>query len=260
MSRDSVGHTLIVATVLCVVCSLLVSAAAVGLRPRQELNKERDRQKTILELAGLYDENTPSEQSFESIESRLVDLETGQTVPADQLDPATYDQRRAVRDPEMSVAIPSDADVAGIGRREKYSVVYFVRKDDQIDQIILPIYGKGLWSTMYGFLSLGGDANTVRGITFYEHGETPGLGGEIDNVAWQQLWKGKQLFDDGGQLRLRVIKGTVDTDRPEAPYEVDGISGATITANGVTNTVQYWLGPEGYGPFLDQLKSEGVVQ
>ena len=182
MSRDSVGHTLIVATVLCIACSLLVSAASVGLHPRQVMNKENDRLKTILELTGLYEEDVPIKEAVRAIQTRVVNLDTGEYVPADQIDPSKFDQRRAANDPAESIAIPVDEDVTGIGRRENDSIVYLVNKDGKLDQIVLPIRGKGLWSTMYGYLALDSDTETVRGITFYEHGETPGLGGEIENV------------------------------------------------------------------------------
>ena len=260
MSRDSVTHTLTVAAVLCVVCSLLVSVAAVGLRPLQVANKERAQQKNILVLTGLYDENEPVEQTFEQIETRIIDLETGKFVDESEIDPNTYDQRKAAGDAELSVTIDPEKDVANIKRREKYSYVYLVRKGDTIDQIVLPVYGKGLWSTMYAFLSLDADANTIRGITFYEHGETAGLGGEIENKNWQESWSGKRVFDDDANIQLHVIKGPVDRERPEAVFEIDGISGATITVNGVTKMIRYWLGPDGFGPYLTQYKTAGGVQ
>ena len=260
MSRDSVGHTLIVATVLCIACSLLVSAASVGLHPRQVMNKENDRLKTILELTGLYEEDVPIKEAVRAIQTRVVNLDTGEYVPADQIDPSKFDQRRAANDPAESIAIPVDEDVTGIGRRENDSIVYLVNKDGKLDQIVLPIRGKGLWSTMYGYLALDSDKETVRGITFYEHGETPGLGGEIENVQWQKSWVGKHVYDGNGDLTLKVIKGMVDLKRPDAEYQIDGISGATITANGVTNMIHYWLGPQGFEKYLKRLRAEGVAQ
>ena len=258
MSRDSIGHTLIVAVVLCVACSLLVSGAAVGLKPRQMQNKERNSQKKILELTGLYNPEVPIEESFKSIDTRVVNLDTGEYVS--DIEPNSFDQRRAARDPALSESIPSNEDVAGIVRRENDSIVYLVDKDGELDQIVMPVRGTGLWSTMYGYLALSHDGTTVRGITFYEHGETPGLGGEIDNSQWQASWVGKHIFDEGGELKLNVIKGMVDTAKPNAEFEIDGISGATITANGVTNMIHYWMGPKGFGPYLHRLQEEGVVQ
>jgi Na+-transporting NADH:ubiquinone oxidoreductase subunit C len=255
MARESVSKTFIVAVVLAAVCSLLVAGAAIGLRPRQEANKIRDRKKNILIVAGLYDAKAPVEESFKQIEQHIVDLATGEYVAEDKLDPETFDQRAAAKDPELSVTIPPEKDLAGIRRREKYSLVYLVKKDGKLDQVILPIDGKGLWSTLYGFLAISGDLNTVKGITFYEHGETPGLGGEIDNPAWKAKWTGKKIYDKDGSLQLHVAKGTAEQNNP---HQVDGISGATLTANGVTNLVQYWLGDDGFKKLLKRLEGKGA--
>ncbi len=255
MARESVSKTFVVAIVLAAACSLLVSGAAIGLRSMQEANKVRDRKKNILIVAGLYDAKAAVEKSFQQIEPRVVDLATGEYAAEDQFDPETFDQRAAAKDPNLSVTIPSEKDLAGIGRREKYSLVYLVKKDDKLDQVILPVDGKGLWSTLYGFLALDGDLNTVKGITFYEHAETPGLGGEIDNPTWKAKWVGKKVFDDKGGVQLVVVKGVADES---SPHQVDGLSGATLTANGVTNLVQYWLGDDGFKKLLERLKSQGV--
>ena len=259
MARESAFHTLFVATMLCVVCSLLVSMAAVGLRPWQLQNKEQERQKNILMVAGLYRTDEPVETLFQQIDTRIVDLETGEFVGQDVVAPSTFDPKQAASDPEMSALIPPEHDIAGIKRREKYAFVYLVQRDGRLDQMVLPVYGKGLWSTMYGFLSLAADGTTVRGISFYEHGETPGLGGEIDNADWKASWKGKRVRDESGQFKLKVVKGAVDPSSPEAAYEVDGISGATITANGVSNMVAYWLGPHGFGSFLARQRAPEVT-
>jgi Na+-transporting NADH:ubiquinone oxidoreductase subunit C len=255
MARESVSKTFVVAIVLAAACSLLVAGAAIGLRPLQEANKIRDRKKNILIVAGLYDAKASVEESYEQIEPRIVDLATGEYVAEDKLDPANFDQRAAAKDPELSVKIPREKDLAGIGRREKYSLVYLVKKDDKLDQVILPIDGKGLWSTLYGFLAISGDLNTVKGITFYEHAETPGLGGEIDNPAWKAKWAGKKLYDEKGNIQLHVAKGTAAQDNS---YQVDGISGATLTANGVTNLVKYWLGDDGFKKLLERLQAKGA--
>lgn len=258
MARESLIKTYVVAIVLAVSCSLLVAGAAIGLRPMQEANKVRDRKKNILIVAGLYDEKTTVETAFEQIEAHIVDIETGEYVPEEQLDPETFDQRAAAQDPELSIAIPPQKDLAGIGRREKYALVYLVKKDDQLDQIILPVDGKALWSTVYGFLAIGDDLNTIRGITFYEHAETPGLGGEIDNPMWKSQWGGKKIYDEQGKVKLQIVKGVADKNSPQAEYQIDGLSGATLTANGVANLVHYWLGEDGFKKLLARLKDEGA--
>jgi Na+-transporting NADH:ubiquinone oxidoreductase subunit C len=125
-----------------------------------------------------------------------------------------------------------------------------------VEKLILPIYGKGLWSTLYGFLALEKDLKTVSGITFYQHGETPGLGGEVDNPNWKGKWQGKQAFDDSGDVIIKVIKGAVIPGAPDADHQIDGLSGATLTARGVDNLVQFWLGENGYGPYLQQIRED----
>ena len=262
MQRDSVQNTLVVATVLCVVCSVLVSGAAVGLRSTQEANKTLDRNRNVLLAAGLVNKEEATAERVneiftERIERELVDLESGEPVDASQapVDPETFDPRTAARNPELSIEIAADNDPAGIKRREKYSFVYKVNDENgDLKQVVVPIYGKGLWSTLYGFLALEADANTVDGITFYEHGETPGLGGEVENEQWQEKWIDKTVYSDSGQVELSVIKGAVDVDSASAEHQVDGLSGATITSNGVTGMIHYWLGPEAFGPYLDALR------
>lgn len=261
MARDSMGHTLLVATILCVVCSVFVSGAAVGLRGYQEANKVLDRQKNVLIAAELFDEEKNTLKDiptlFESIELVLIDLNTGRPVENAEIDPDTYDQRAAAKDPALRQAIAPENDVAGIHHREKYVFVYQVKKGGQVEQIVLPIYGKGLWSTLYGFIAMDADTTTIRGITFYEHAETPGLGGEVDNKQWKALWRGKKAFDNAWELKIEVVKGPASREGDKALYQIDGLSGATITSRGVSNLVRYWLGPDAFGPYLEKLRESG---
>ncbi len=255
MSNDSFAKTLIVATTLCLFCAVLVSAAAVGLRPLQLKNKELDMKKNILQVAELYDENSSIEVVFgEKIETKIVELSSGEYVELDN--PASFDQRKASKDPAQSVAIPAELDKAGIRRKAKNAPVYLVKEAGEVKLIILPVHGYGLWSTMYGFLALESDGTTVAGINFYDQGETPGLGGEVVNPKWRQLWKGKKVYNTEGEAILGLIKGTVTPATANAEFKVDGLAGATLTSVGVTNLIQYWLGQEGFAPYLAKLKKE----
>lgn len=256
MSRDSTAKVLSVALLLCLVCSILVSAAAVGLNARQERNKIEEKRRNILQAAGLFEAGKPLEEQFSQVRSRIVDLEKVAFV--DDFDPATFDSRSAARNPETSQRIPPQRDLADIKVRSRYKDVYLVLNEDGLQQLILPVHGKGLWSTMYGFISLADDLTTINGFAFYEHGETPGLGGEIDNPAWKKQWRGKKIYDESGTLRLEVLKGTVDRNAENAEYQVDGLAGATLTARGVDNLLRYWMGEDGYKPFLEMLQKEGV--
>jgi Na+-transporting NADH:ubiquinone oxidoreductase subunit C len=251
-SKDGIGKVIGVALALCVVCSVVVSTAAVQLKPAQEINKTRDLKRNILQAAGLYDASQSVESQFDSISTRVVDLRTGRFT--DEVDPSSFDQRSASKDPSNSAELDDEQDVAKISRREHYSLVYLVENSGAIEKIILPVRGYGLWSTLYGFVALESDANTVVGLGFYEHGETPGLGGEVDNPRWKAFWPGKQVYRDG-DVEIALAKGAVDPASTDAPWRVDGLSGATLTSRGVTNLVQFWLGEDGFQPFLANLKA-----
>lgn len=256
MSRDSTVKVLSVAFLLCVICSILVSAAAVGLSSRQERNKLEEKKKNILQAAGIYQAGMPIEDQFSKIVPRIVDLQSGEF--SDAFDAATFDSRKAARDPGTGYRIPPELDLAAIKRRSRYQDVYLMMDDKTLQQLILPVHGKGLWSTMYGFLSLADDLTTVNGFAFYEHGETPGLGGEIDNPTWKSQWPGKRIYDDAGDTRIEVLKGTVDKTAANAVHQADGLAGATLTARGVSNLLKYWMDADGYKPFLEKLKKGDV--
>lgn len=258
-SKDSTSRTLLVAFLLCVVCSIVVSGTAVILKPRQDANRILDRNKNILSAAGLFDPakntNADVEQIFSQFTPRIVDLRAGRLLETSEaaalgINIASYDQRLMINNPDYSEAIPRELDQADIKRRVIYPMVYVMENNGALDTIVLPISGYGLWGILYGFLALEGDANTVSGIAFYELKETPGLGAEVRNPRWTALWPGKQIYADSqdAEVALRVVKGAGAND-----YQIDGLSGATLTSRGVDNLIQYWLGENGYGPMLKQL-------
>ena len=256
-SNDRTSKTLVVALALCIVCSVIVSAAVVILKPIQEINKTLDRKRNILAAAGMLEKNATEEdinKQFSDINTRVVDLNTGKFAD-DAVDLARYDPLKAAKDPDLSEALTTKQDVAKISRREQYAVVYLVENPQgDIEKLILPIRGYGLWSTLYGFIALESDGNTIAGLGFYEHGETPGLGGEIDNPRWKAFWPGKQVYRDG-EVEIGLVKGSVDPADVDASWEVDGLAGATLTSKGVTNLVHFWLGKNGFEPFLNNLQA-----
>jgi Na+-transporting NADH:ubiquinone oxidoreductase subunit C len=252
LPNDSKKKTLVVALVLSLVCSMLVSVSAVVLRPLQIVNATVDRQRNILAAADLLDEDTDIAEAFSRIEAHVVDLESGEF--NDDVDAASFDQRRAARDPAMSKALARKQDIAGIGRLGRYATVYLVKDGDAVEQIVLPIHGYGLWSTLYGFIALEPDLNTVVGLKYYEHSETAGLGAEVDNPAWLSQWKGRRVFNASGEPVLRTVKGVSLATGDAAFYEVDGLAGATLTSDGVTNMLHFWLGEQGFGPFLVKMR------
>jgi len=247
-NNESVQKSITVALVLCLVCAVFVSSAAVILRPAQAVNEKANMQMNILQAAGLYDPQQSIQKQFQIVTTRLVNLETGEFVEG--MDAERYNQRKASKDPSMNRVLSGEADIASIKRQAKIAKIYLIENGDQIEKIILPIHGYGLWSTLYGFMALEGDGNTVAGLGFYEHAETPGLGGEVDNPNWKGQWTGKQVYN-GDAVALRLVKG--GADRSDI-YGVDALSGATLTSRGVDNLLKFWMSDAGFKPFLDNLK------
>lgn len=261
MSSDSTKKIIMVALGVCLACSVMVATAFVSLHDRVDKNKKLDMIKNILIAGNMLQERSDIMDIFnDKIRTDIIDLKSGRTLPeserTDLLAPGRFDIKKLVREPRYSETIPSKQDIPGIRRKPLYMAVYKVFEDGNVEKIILPIYGKGLWSTMYGFIALDRDLKTIKGITFYEHGETPGLGGEVDNPKWKQEWVNKIAFDDQGAVKIEVIKGRVDETKPDAKYKIDGLTGATLTTRGVDNLVRYWLGEDGYGPYLKKLGEE----
>ena len=258
MKKDSTQYTFGFAAIVCLVFSVLVASAAVSLKPRQERNALVYKQKNVLVVAGAVSPGESltaeeiSQRFKDSIRVRLIDLASGEYVQDESTLVETFDQRKAISDPAQSKDAPTNP--AKIRRLPNSAIVYHVLKDNKVDMVILPIEGKGLWSTLYGFLALDKDMKTIRGITFYEHAETPGLGGEIDNPNWKALWESKIAFDDSDNVVIEVIKGQSTQNS-----KVDGLSGATLTSRGVSNLVRFWLGDMGFGPYIGKIRQDSNV-
>ncbi|WP_199508097.1 MULTISPECIES: Na(+)-translocating NADH-quinone reductase subunit C [unclassified Psychrobacter] len=253
--------TISVALTLCLVCSVLVSAVAVGLKPAQVENARLDRNKNILVAAGQFDPasdtNKDVAERFKDFDVKIINLDSGNYADDAELKQAgiddvnSYDADQASKNQALSEDL-GDNDPASIGRKPKYAKVYVKQNaEGQPEAVVLPIKGYGLWGTIYGFLTLESDLNTIKGISFYEHKETPGLGARIEEPEWRAQWNGIHAYDESGDVATGVTKAGT----PRENY-VDGISGATLTSRGVSNMVQFWLGEQGYKPFLDQLRKQ----
>ncbi|HCW89433.1 MAG TPA: Na(+)-translocating NADH-quinone reductase subunit C [Marinobacter sp.] len=264
-SKETVTRTVIVALVLSVFFSVIVSTAAVTLKPLQVKNQNLNIKTNILSAADMLPQGASPEQIeevFSRFEVRLVNLKTGQYVEPGYVgveDPMKYDMYKAASDPELSTDIPADEDRAGIRRRPDVAKVYILRENGELKKVVLPIHGYGLWSTLYGFISLKGDANTIEGLGFYQHAETPGLGGEVDNPRWKAQWEGKVVYgEDMTEPQIRLVKGGVNENTRNREHKVDALSGATLTSRGVENLVNYWLGERGYAHYLKNLRQGEV--
>ncbi|MEI5640799.1 MULTISPECIES: Na(+)-translocating NADH-quinone reductase subunit C [unclassified Pseudoalteromonas] len=241
-NNESMGKTLGVVVSLCLVCAIVVSFASVQLRPMQQANKNEDIQRNILAVAGFDKVKNVSEVFEQNIEPRVVSLETGEFV--EDVEATSFDFEATKYDAKRSKKLSKEEDKAGIQRITHNSPVYFA-KDEQgaVETIILPIQGYGLWGVMYGFLALEADGETIKSINFYKHNETPGLGAEIQNPKWTAKWDGKELPID-------VVKGSAG----DSEHKIDGLSGATLTSNGVDHTVDFWTSDKAFGPFLANVR------
>ena len=241
-------NKMIIPLIACIACAVIVSVTAVSVRPEQNLNIENEKKLKILAAAGIVTNEVDKE--FSKIETLYIDFVSNQLIQIE----GNYDHIKASASAESSSIIPKNQDIAILKRRENVAPIYvWYSEEEQVQKVVLPIRGYGLWGTLYGYISLDADLNTVKGIEYYDHKETPGLGGEVDSPAWKSDWNGKKVYNSSGEVILYVTKGPSSED-----YEIDGISGATLTSNGVTNMIRYWLGENGYGPVLQQLR-EGLV-
>jgi Na+-transporting NADH:ubiquinone oxidoreductase subunit C len=251
MQRESDIRTFVIALSVAIVCSLLVSTAAVVLKPKQDINKELDRKKNVLIAGGLLDDDTDIAKVFESIDIAFADMKTGDRVDGNIDD--YFNNFKKLSTGETSIKLTKAQDLASIKSIPASVPVFMIKDSGQLKKVIVPIYGSGLWSTMYGFLALESDLNTVSAITFYEHAETPGLGGEIDNPLWKGSWVGKKIFGSDGKVALTMVKGGA-----KGESDIDSISGASLTSRGVENVIRFWLGDDGFAKFFEKIKAGGA--
>ena len=258
--NESIVKTIGVAFAVCLICSLVVSASAVSLRDLQKENKLNDKRIKILQVADIYDPSISIAEQFSELESKFIDFNTGLLMDEyNNFSIDDYDQIIVTKDPNLSSKVPTSEDIAIIKNRENVGKIYILRDEiGAIDKLVLPIRGYGLWGTLYGYISIEDDFNTVSGIEFYDHKETPGLGAEVDNPKWKAQWKGKKIYRENGEVSLKVIKGSVMKTSDNFSYEIDGLSGATLTCNGVTNLIAYWMGNDGFLNFINNLQKIDV--
>jgi len=237
------GYTFRFAAMVTIVCSVLLASAATLLKPLQEQNERTDIQKNILASVGIV----PQEgESF--TKDKVADM-----------------YKKNIRELVINKAgsfiegkTPADLDLKKLGDELP---IYKHEVEGECQAYVIPISGKGLWSTIYGYLALDTDGATVKGITFYKHGETPGLGGEIDKTWFTDNFRGKRIVDDAGNLvSISVVKGKVKGLIPdeEAYHYVDGISGSTLTGRGVQEFLKADL--KKYDPFFKSLRKTGGEQ
>jgi Na+-transporting NADH:ubiquinone oxidoreductase subunit C len=258
--KDGLKNVFFVAIAVCLVCSIVVSSAAVLLQPLRLYNQELDRKQNILRAAGFLPSDAKVDaqgrgidELFAEFEIRAVDLNTGEFVEG--VDLTSYNPIKAAKKPDESMELSNDQDIAVLGRRENISLVYLKYTDGQLDKVVIPVRGYGLWGTLLGYLAFEGDLETIAGLGFYFHKETPGLGGEVDNPKWKALWPDVQAFDETGEPAVRLVKIRSAAGSDASRFEVDALSGATLTTRGVENLIRFWTGDLGFGPLLNKLRT-----
>ena len=202
-NKDSIKNILMIGIGLCLVCAAVISIIAVGLKELQKNNAILDQQKKIVAAADLQEFYGSTEVAFDSIEEIIIDIEEG-LITNDSTE--KYDLSKELRDPSRHIVLSSIEDIATIKKRENFSKIFLEYREDQLNTVILPVRGYGLWGILYGYLAISSDLNTIVGLEFYEHKETPGLGAEVDNPKWKALWRGKKIYDENGEILIKVVK------------------------------------------------------
>ncbi|NQV30023.1 MAG: NADH:ubiquinone reductase (Na(+)-transporting) subunit C [Candidatus Marinimicrobia bacterium] len=233
--RLTKAYTLGFAAAVTMVCSVLLASAATLLKERQDQNIQLDITYNILSVLGLVENRDIAPERLLSLYTERV------TTFVVDLDGKTVTGREAEDiDPKNDLGLLP---------------IFASLQDGEISAYCIPTQGKALWSTVKGYIALEKDLNTVKGITFYSHGETPGLGGEIEKDWFTDAFKGKSILNNEGELvSIQVIKGKMRGDEKEQQHKVDGISGATLTGNGLTTFIKSTL--EKYEPYFKTLRGE----
>ena len=227
------AYTITFTTIVTVILGLGLSYTADSLRDRQILNEELDIKKNILSVLG-YKQDTPwTDEEVQSLYDRNIN-----EIRIDEVG-SVFDE---------------------VDKSDNFAyTIYQSRENNKVTGYAIPIAGKGLWGTMYGYFAIEPDAETVKGITFYKHKETPGLGAEVDKDWFKNNFIGKKLTDKNGELvSIEVVKGYVSKTDPEALHKVDGISGATITGTGLTTFLKSDL--EKYEPYFARVRRINQIE
>ena len=251
--NDDRFKTFGVAVLVALTCAVVVSVTSVALKPLQDAHLEAERAAKMEAMLNTLPEmrELMREAGITALETRLVNLSDGSFAPG--IDAADFDAIAAADHPATSIAVPPEADVAGLKRRENQAAVHLLQRDGELKLLVLPMRAVGYQSTITAMLALQSDLRTIAALTITGHGETPGLGSRIAEPDWAELWSDKQIADEDGKIVINVVRG-----KATGPYQVDGISGATRSSNAVGSMLGFWLGDLGFGPFLDRLEREGL--
>ena len=237
---NSPTNPFIFITLVTVIVSLLLSIASTQLKSFQNFNIEVDKKKNVLKSVGLNVAIMSSNDIIKEYKNRINETivnTIGETVNDIKLSDLVINENKATGQTLYRF-------------KDKDYLPLFISNSPEA--IIIPISGKGLWSTLYGYFALDTDLNTSKGITFYKHKETPGLGGEVEKNWFQNNFIGKKILDvKGNFVSIAVLKGKSNDNI----HGVDGISGATITSRGVTTFLKNDL--QRYLPYFKRKSQSG---
>ncbi|MFZ5571282.1 MAG: NADH:ubiquinone reductase (Na(+)-transporting) subunit C [Thermodesulfobacteriota bacterium] len=254
MQRQSNSYTLLFSFGVAFACALLLALASQALKPRQDLAQEADIKRNILQALGLMKAvGNDACDIRESSGEKCADIACcyRENVKVFIVDSSGAPAESNLKAEQIDLAREMDKAPA-----ERRLPVFTRVKDGTVTAYCFPVYGKGLWSSIYGYVALERDLDTVLGITFHKQGETPGLGGEIQSLEFRRNFNGKKVFDAKGALvAVAVMKGKAATALPESLHQVDGITGATITGKGVTALLKKSLAL--YEPYILSEKKGG---
>lgn len=245
--RQSNTYIIAFSAVLTIILGGLLSLAAVGLKPMQDMQVALDTQKKIL---GAVMQLQPTDDVpaiyEEKIESLVVDA-NGEEV------------KELEGEPVIAEAVNIESEFDKDPQDRLYPVYKYSESGDQVTAYILPVFGVGLWDDIWGYIALNDDLETLAGVVLDHAGETPGLGARITSIDVQERFKGKRIYDDVGELvGIRMVKGETGEPSAYGDNEVDGLSGATITAKGVNDMISNYLNH--YQPYLKKVSEGGGAQ
>lgn len=259
MATENIGRTLLVATAVALGCSAMVSLAIHYLRPIQDAYAQLERNRTVLAAAGELPVELSDRQvvtGYLELDIRLVDMTRGIFVDAAPVGKVhTYDHWALEEGSPLLLAPEGEPAPHQPTLTPRYVPVYLVWKGQTLHRLVLPVHGKGMWSTIYAYLALQGDLSTIAALHVYRHGETPGIGDRIEDPRWLSTWAGKRVYDDAGRSRFSLTKNASDS-----PYSVDLITGASVTSEALGNIVRFWMGPQAYGPLLQALRETKEIR
>ncbi len=230
---------------LTVVLGGLLSVTSVGLKPMQDKQVELDTKKKILgavmDISSIEDPNEILSLYDQRVESVVVDYEGNLVETNEKGEPLVAEK----------VSIQKNYRIAPENRI--YPVYKFKAEDGSIDAYVFPMWGNGLWDWISAYMAIDSDLNTVRGIAFDHKAETPGLGARIASEQIQSRYVGKEIYSESSELvSVTMVKG--ENNQGLSEHQVDGMSGATMTAKGVNAMIQQYLGC--YQPYIKKIKSE----